>query len=104
VEEAGTRTESDEKLRIIGILCAVVRAGDETSVGEPQSWVYLVLERFCRAEERVRSGIQNGADERVRASIDGLATTPCAGPIAGLNEEVWDDPVSADGRRINLGR
>ena len=35
--------------------------------------------------------------------VDGLATSPSAGPITGLNEEVWDDPVSPYGKRINLG-
>ena len=36
----------------------------------------------------------------IRASVDGLATSPSAGPITGLDKEVWDDPVSPDGKRI----
>jgi len=36
-------------------------------------------------------------------SVDGLATSSGAGPITGLDEEVWDDSVSPYGKRINLG-
>ena len=58
VKEPGIRTEGDKKLRVVGILCAVIRASDETSVGEPQSRMYLVFERFCRADPRVSTNIE----------------------------------------------
>ena len=38
----------------------------------------------------------------ISTSVDGLATSTRAGPITGLDEEVWNDPVSPDGKRINL--
>ena len=38
-----------------------------------------------------------------RTSVDGLATSPRTGPIASLHEEVWDNPVSPDGKKDQLG-
>ena len=46
--EARTLTEGDEKLRVVGILGTVVRAGDKASMREPQSGMDLVFEWFCR--------------------------------------------------------
>lgn len=101
--EPSRRTEGDEKLRVIRVLGAVVCAGDQPSVGEPQPLMYLVLERFCVNMQRVSPSIQNRVNWVARTSVDGFATSTCAGPITGLNEEVWDDPVSSHGGRINLG-
>ena len=51
---------------------------------------------------RVNTNPPNRMDYMIRTSVDGFSTSPGAGPITGLDEEVWDDPVSPGGKRINL--
>ena len=51
---------------------------------------------------RVNITTENRVDYMIRTSVDGLAASTRAGPITGLDEEVWDDPVSSHGKSINF--
>lgn len=64
--------------------------------------MYLVFKGFCRDTPGVNANPHNRASGTIPTSVDGLATSPRTGPITGLDEEVWDDPVSPHGKRINL--
>ena len=64
--------------------------------------MYLIFKWFCRDGLHVNANAQNRANWMIRTPVDGLTTSPSPGPITGLNEEVWDDPVSPHGKRIKL--
>jgi hypothetical protein len=69
---AGGRTKSDEELRIVRILLAIVSHAHKTSVNKAQSGVYFILELIA---------------------IKRFATPSCTRPIPGLNKEIRHDSM-----------
>ena len=88
ITRRGGGTEGDEKLRVVGVLGAIVCAGDQPLVGKPQPRVYLVPGRSCTDNPRVNTNPPNRTDCMKHTSVDGFATSARAGPITGLDKEV----------------
>jgi hypothetical protein len=90
-------------LRVVGVLGAVIRHCDQTTVSETKSRMDLIFEGLCEATDEIFD-IRRGASKKVHTSIERFAAPTGSRSVARLNQETRDDSKFAVRRvRISWG-